>query len=110
VGLPWSRENGKPVLLFPVDGLNSPDRVRVLAADWFESRIEVRLEVTRFEGLLGANQIRTALVEVDLGSLPDGEFLVKLQKEVKMYSDLAHPELARRDGDEALEFRVRINA
>ena len=100
---------GNPVLIFPIDGLNSPDIIRVLAADWIESRIEVRLEVTRFEGLLGANLVRTALVEVELGSLPDGEFRVKFLKDGKAYSDLAHPEAATRDGSESFEFTVRIH-
>ena len=76
-------DSGPLVVITRIDKLNSPDELRVLSASRSGSQIRLRLELRRFTGILGANVVRTALIEVELGVLPPGTYEFERTLEAK---------------------------
>jgi hypothetical protein len=78
-----------------LEGLNSPDSVLISGIERTDKRIDLRLSVKRFSGLLGANVVRTALVEIELGILAPGDYECRIAIDNFTFSDWDQPETAR---------------
>ncbi len=87
-------ENEPLVGLVRIDGLNSPDELRVTDAVRSGARFVLTIELRRFTGLLGANLVRTGLAEARLGPLPAGAYEVEATVVTLEFAEWGRPETA----------------
>jgi hypothetical protein len=83
------------VLLIRLPVANSPDVVKVIAAERHGQRIRVKLETRRYTGPLSANVVAVPLVEVELGALAVGRYQVGVDETVLDFDRYDAPQVAR---------------
>ena len=92
---PASCRSQEPVAAIASTGLlNSPDRVGVTGTRLDNGVFELALEIRAFNGPLAGNDPWIALVQMELGILHPGAYLLIARKTVLGFSDLHHPEYA----------------
>ena len=83
------------VLLIRGEQRNSPDTVTVTRAERDGKKIQITVETRTYSGPLRANIVTTPLIEVTLGALERGDYVVKVRESVLSFTELSHPEKAK---------------
>ena len=82
------------VLVWRGEQLSSPDVITVSGASVGGGRIELRIEMRRFDGPLHGNVVTVPIVEVGLGPLEPGHYDATIEVTTLRFEDFDHPERA----------------
>lgn len=82
------------VLLWRGEQLSSPDTIAVTGTNQSGQRIDLQIEVRRFEGPLHANVVTVPFVEVVLGALEPDRYEVSIVVTELRFTEYDHPENA----------------
>lgn len=96
------------VLLWRGEQLSSPDTIAVTSANTNAQRIDVQIELRRFDGPLHVNTITVPIVEVDLGELQPDRYEATIEVDELWFSDLDHPELAAKPDRQRTTFTFEV--
>jgi len=92
------------VLLWCGDQLSSPDTIAIKGADKNGPKIDVNIELRRFEGALHANVVTVPIAEVDLGALEAGLYEVSIAVTELRFRKYGFPENATNGSTSHMSF------
>jgi hypothetical protein len=82
------------MLLWRGAQLSSPDTIAVECPNKSGQRIDLQVELRRFDGTLHMNTVTVPIVEVDLGALEPGRYEVLIEVIELWFREYGHPENA----------------
>jgi len=72
--------------------LSTPDQTKVVRARQDRAEFLVEVEFRCYEGQLAANVAKIVLVQVELGTLEAGDYLIRVMQSTFYYLEADHPE------------------
>ncbi len=96
------------VLLWRGERLSSPDTIAVTGLNKIGPRIDVQIELRRFDGTLHANIITVPIVEVDLGALEPDTYEVSTEVTKLWFREHGHPEGAANPATDRASFAFTV--
>jgi hypothetical protein len=82
------------VLLWRGGELSTPDVIAVKTSNRSGQKIDLQIELRRFDGTLHGNTVTVPIVEVELGALEPGQYEVSIEVTELSFTEYDHPEKA----------------